>query len=243
MERSSRREFLRLSPRFDLFERFGQVNAQVIEKPPRTELRLSYRRVFEGSLILVLVLVIVPFRFLPFYGGQSPFQPVMQEIVKLEDIEQTRQENRPPPPLRPAIPIEVPSDEVLEDVTIASTEIDLAEEVAPPQEDFSEEEVFFLVVEEMPKIIGGMEELLKHIVYPEIALRSGIEGRVIVAAYVDERGRVVSTEVLRGLGVGLDEAAQRAVQKVKFIPGRQRGKPVKVRVAISVRFQIVGATE
>ncbi len=95
------------------------------------------------------------------------------------------------------------------------------------------------MVEELPQIIGGMEELQKYLVYPQLALRAGLEGTVFVQAYVDERGRVQKTEVIRGLGVGLDEAAQRAVEKLKFIPGRQRGKPRKVLVSIPVKFRII----
>ncbi len=237
----SGRGFLWDNPRFDVFERFGQVNARVITRPPKVDLQRSYKKVFEGSLIVALLLVIAAFRFMPVHKTESRVMAVVQESVQLEDIAQTRQENRPPPPPKPSIPIEELSDVgVLEDVTIASTELDVAQEVvsAPPQEAFADDEQFFVVVEEMPQIIGGMQELLKHVVYPKSALRAGIEGRVFVAAYIDKEGNVVKTEVLKGVGSGLDEAARRAVEQVKFIPGRQRGKPVRARVMIPVRFKL-----
>ncbi len=245
MERSSRREFLRLSPRFNVFERFGQVNAPVFAKPPEKDLRLHCPRTFECSLIAALLIVIFGFSFWPTYGEPTSYRPPVQEIVKVEDIEQTRQQNRPPPPPRPMIPIEMPADEMLEDVTIASTEIDLTQDMAPPppREGFGDEEKFFVAVEEMPQIIGGMEDLLKHLAYPDLALRAGVQGRVFVTAYVDREGNVVKTEVLQGVGVGLDEEAQRAVEKLKFIPGKQRGKPVRVRVVIPVTFAINKAHE
>ncbi len=235
-----RRKFLQYKSRFDVFERFGQVGAPVIVKSQRANLRLSSRRALECSLIATLLMIILAFRYWPVYERPSATQLITQEIVQLEDIEQTRQEKVRPPPPRPVIPIEVPSDELLDDVTIASTEIDLAEELAPPAPDsLSDEERYFVVVEELPQIIGGMEELQKYLVYPQLALRAGLEGTVFVQAYVDERGRVQKTEVIRGLGVGLDEAAQRAVEKLKFIPGRQRGKPRKVLVSIPVKFRII----
>ncbi|MFQ5797827.1 MAG: energy transducer TonB [Bacteroidota bacterium] len=236
-----RRGFLWNNPRFDIFERFGHINASVIARPPKVDLRQSYKKVFESSLIAVLLLLIVAFRFLPLAETKSRVMMVAQEIVQVEDIAQTRQDNRPPPPPKPPIPIEELSDVgVLEDVTIASTELDVSQEVvsAPPHEEFPDDEQFFVVVEEMPEIIGGMQEILKHVVYPKSALRAGIAGRVFVAAYVDKKGNVVKTEVLQGVGSGLDEAAQRAVEKVRFIPGRQRGKPVGARVMIPVRFEI-----
>ncbi len=241
MIRQPARGFLWNNPRFDVFKRFGPVNARVIARPRKVDLRQSYKKVFEGSLIVVLLAVIAAFRFMPVHKSEPRVLAVVQEVVQIEDIAQTLQENRPPPPPKPAIPIEVLSDEgLLEDVTIASTELEVAQEVvsAPPQVAVSDEEQFFVVVEEMPQIIGGMQELLKHVVYPKSALRAGIEGRVFVAVYVDKKGNVVKTEVVKGVGTGLDEAAQRAVAKVKFTPGKQRGKPVRARVMVPVRFQL-----
>ncbi len=54
----------------------------------------------------------------------------------------------------------------------------------------------------------------------------------------DEKGIVTKTEIAKGIGAGCDEAASWAVSKAKFIPGKQRGKPVKVRVSIPIRFRI-----
>ena len=241
MIRQPERGFLWNNPRFDVFERFGPVNARVIARPRKADLRQSYKKVFESSLIAALLLVIVAFRFMPVHKAEPRLMAVAQEIMQIEDILQTRQENRPPPPPKPSIPIEELSDAgLLQDVTIASTELEVAQEVvsAPPKDAFADDEQFFVVVEEMPHIIGGMQELLKHVVYPKSARRAGIEGRVFVAAYIDKEGNVVRTEVLKGVGSGLDAAAQRAVEKVKFTPGKQRGKPVRARVMIPVRFQL-----
>lgn len=219
--------------------RFGEVNSRVVEKTSEADLRRYYQKTWEVSLIVALLIVIVVFRFLPVYGSTVQINPGIQEVVEVEDIEQTRQENRPPPPPRPAIPVEVPSDEALEDITIASTEIDLSAEVAPPPpQDLFDEEQFFVVVEEMPQIIGGLDAIRKHLVYPDLAIRAGVQGKVFVLAFVDEKGNVVKAEVVKGIGAGCDEAAQHAVEKVKFIPGRQRGQPRKVRVMVPVHFAL-----
>jgi len=237
MSVGNRREFLNYSGRFDVFRRFGEVNARIVMKAPKADLRLSYKKALESSLAAALLVAIVTLRLLPVYNDESRIIPHAQEIVQLEDIEQTRQEQLPPPPPRPAIPIEVPADETLEDVTIASTELDLAQELPPPHVGWNEEG-FFVSVEEMPQIIGGMEEVLKHLVYPDLALRANVSGTVFVLVYVDEKGNVVKTEVAKGIGAGCDEAAQRAIEQVKFTPGKQRGKPLKVRVMIPMTFQI-----
>ena len=46
------------------------------------------------------------------------------------------------------------------------------------------------------------------------------------------------TVVLRGIGAGCDEEALRVIKLARFEPGRQRGKPVKVRYVIPVRLFI-----
>ena len=106
------------------------------------------------------------------------------------------------------------------------------------QNSFEREEQFFVAVEEMPEIIGGIESIQRNIVYPEGAIRAGIEGTVYVMAYVDENGNVVKADVLKGIGAGCNEASVAAVMKAKFKPGRHRGKPVKVRVIIPIRFEL-----
>ncbi len=97
---------------------------------------------------------------------------------------------------------------------------------------------FYVAVEQMPEPIGGIQAIQANIVYPEIAKRAGIEGTVYIEVFVDENGTVVKTAVVRGVGAGCDEAAMTAIQKMKFQPGLHRGKPVKVRLAIPIRFRL-----
>jgi protein TonB len=95
-----------------------------------------------------------------------------------------------------------------------------------------------MAVEEMPQLVGGMTALMKSLEYPELAIRAGIQGRVYIVAFVNEQGDVVRAEILKGIGGGCDEAALAAVKKAKFIPGKQRGKPVKTRISIPVEFKL-----
>jgi len=97
----------------------------------------------------------------------------------------------------------------------------------------------FLVVEEDPQLIGGLESLQRTIRYPEIARKAGIEGRVFVQFVVNEQGNVVNPIVTRGIGGGCDEAALEAVRKAKFQPGKQRGRPVKVQYSLPITFRLV----
>lgn len=214
-----------------------------LNKNPKADLRRTYKRVFEISLIITLVLLIVAFKFFPDIAGQEVVMEGPQELFTVEDIEQTRQEDRPPPPPKPPIPIEAPSEDVLEDIEISSTEIDFDAEIEappPPKEEkkIEEEPTYFVAVEEMPEPIGGIQAIQSKIKYPEIAKRAGVEGKVYVLAFVDESGNVTDAKIIKGLGAGCDEEALNAVKQTKFKPGKQRGKPVRVQVSIPIVFKL-----
>lgn len=214
-----------------------------LPKNPKVDIKLKYRKVFEISIAIALLLMILAFKYFPDVQGKQMAVESVQELVDVEDVEITKQETAPPPPPKPPIPIEAPSDEEIEDIEIQDTEIDLDEEVAapPPPMEEAEEEVpveFFVAVEEMPAPIGGIAAIQKNIIYPEIAKRAGVQGRVFIKAFVDETGVVRKAEVIKGIGAGCDEAAIDAVMKTRFKPGKQRGKPVKVQVSIPILFKL-----
>ncbi len=212
-------------------------------KNPKSDLRRTYRRNLEISTIISLAILIIAFKYFPDLAGKKLALDQTQELFTVEDIQQTKQENRPPPPPKPPIPIEAPADDVLEDIEIEDTEIDFSAEIEappPPKEDKKEETepIYFVAVEEMPSPIGGILGIQKKIVYPEIAKRAGVEGKVYILAFVDEKGVVTKAEVIKGIGAGCDEAALNAVLQTKFNPGKQRGKPVKVQVSIPIVFRL-----
>lgn len=214
--------------------------APLVRRDDRQQLGFPREVVFEGSMSSSLAITILAFLFFPNFTPATRVLQRSQEVVTIEEIEHTRQQLKAPPPPRPSIPIEAPGDEAPEDVEIGSTELNASLDVAPPppQSSSSEDEQYFVAVEEMPIVIGGVEAISRFLVYPDIALRAQVHGRVFVLAYVDENGLVTKAEILKGIGAGCDEAAIDAVKKVKFIPGKQRGKPVKVKVSIPVLFRI-----
>lgn len=75
--------------------------------------------------------------------------------------------------------------------------------------------------------------------YPELARRARMEGPVIIQATIDEQGNVVDTEVLRGLGLGLNDAAMAAVQQWKYTPTTYNGRPVSVLLTVTVQFVLI----
>lgn len=99
----------------------------------------------------------------------------------------------------------------------------------------------FVIVEEMPVFPGGdagrVKYLSEHIKYPTAAREIGIEGKVHVTFVVNEAGKVVETELLRGIGGGCDEEAMRVVSAMPdWKPGRQSGVAVRVKHTMAVNF-------
>ena len=221
-----------------------------IRKTEKADLRLRYPLYIELGLALTIGLLILAFRM--DLRSESTMQVAMaeQEVVQMEEIVQTQQDQRPPPPPRPPVPVEVPNDEILEDADLdldASLDLDapLADLPPPPpppptqtQQVEEVEPEIFVIVEQMPELIGGLPELQKLITYPEIAKKAGVEGRVIVQFVVNEQGAVVDPVVVRGIGAGCDEEAIRAVQQARFTPGKQRGKPVRVKMSLPITFKL-----
>jgi TonB family protein len=101
----------------------------------------------------------------------------------------------------------------------------------------------FDVVEQQPNPEGGMrgwnQYLAKNIKYPASARERGIEGTVIVVFEIHTDGSIHNVEILRGIGGGADEEAVRVVQNApNWEPGKQRGRAVKTRMRLPIRFKL-----
>lgn len=99
-------------------------------------------------------------------------------------------------------------------------------------------EDYFVAVEDMPELKGDLVSLQKKINYPETARKAGIEGKVIVQFIVNEQGEVEKPQVIRGIGGGCDKEALRVVKEAEFIPGKQRGKPVRVQFSLPITYRL-----
>ena len=108
-----------------------------------------------------------------------------------------------------------------------------------PDKTFAQQQDPYLpYAEVMPQPEGGIGEVYKHITYPEIAKKAGIEGKVYLLIYINEKGGVDDVKVIKSLGAGCDEAAIAGIKSVKFSPGKNKGVPVKVKLSLSVVFKL-----
>jgi len=101
----------------------------------------------------------------------------------------------------------------------------------------------FIVVEKMPEFAGGQAALLrylqKHLRYPGSALAAGVGGRVFMSFVVGADGSISDVTILKGLGYGLDEEAQRVVRQMPaWVPGYQSKHAVPVRFTLPITFAI-----
>lgn len=112
-----------------------------------------------------------------------------------------------------------------------------------PQNEIEDKNAVYNVVEEMPEYPGGMSAMMRFIVknlkYPEEAQRDGIKGRVLINFVVDVDGALTEIKVFQSVNPYLDKEAIRVVSSMpKWKPGRQKGKPVKVKYTIPINFSL-----
>ena len=223
-----------------------------LKKSPNASLEDKKLTYVLSGLVLVLSICYVAFEW------------TEKEVTKYEvtdtdfffeeeiDIQQTTQETPPPPPPPAVQEVEV-LNVVEDDVETETIEINTEDEkdvevvIAPPVEapvEEEEEEVIFMVVETMPEFPGGQQALFKYlgenVKYPVIAQENGIQGRVICQFVVNKDGSIVDVVVVRSSGEpSLDKEALRVINSMpKWKPGKQRGKPVRVKYTVPVNFRL-----
>lgn len=161
----------------------------------------------------------------PEFVDQSMDEEVVQEAPKAV-------ENKPAPPPPPPPP--------------------------PPAEDTDVE--IFKVVEEMPRFPGCeneatteakkacadkkmLEFIYKNIKYPAIARENGVEGTAVITFVVEKDGSVKDARIVRDIGAQCGQEALRVVNmmnesNLKWTPGKQRGRSVRVQFNLPVRFKL-----
>ena len=74
--------------------------------------------------------------------------------------------------------------------------------------------------------------------YPSAARSDEVEGKVGLEIVVDVAGRVTEARVLQRAGHGFDQAALDAVRRWRFTPAQKDGRAVRVRMPVTVEFQL-----
>ena len=207
---------------------------QLLKKDPKVDLLLKYRKTLEASMIFALLIMI--FTFYAFKKFEVGIKLPTSIDIKIEviDIPPTEQLQRPPPPARPAIPIESEDDELLDDVTIDETDVvfDQAPDAPPPPPPEEDEVYEFFAVSEKPELITKAVPQ-----YPDLARKAQIEGKVVITVTIDKKGNVENAVVFKSVPM-LDQAALAAAIQCKFKPAKQRDQFVRVKMNIPFDFHL-----
>jgi protein TonB len=202
------------------------------------------RIAFAVALVLHVILFFVTFP--SFQKGEV----APKEKEKIYVVQQVRfkppppqQQQEIPKPKAKKVPIPDPTPDEPEPIRI--------EEEIQPEVDLPDTDIVFDIPEgpppspepEGPIQVGG--DVLAPTKlnapdpqYTEIARKARVQGVVIVQAIISKDGRVENVKVLKGLGMGLDQAAVDAIKKWTFEPATLNGKPVAVYYNLTVNFRI-----
>lgn len=126
--------------------------------------------------------------------------------------------------------------------------------IAEPEPDVPD---FFMIVEEMPLFGDCFDKSLKkkerqkcsdaallsfiyqQIKYPSYAKEYGYSGTVVAEFIIDEQGNVTQPKILVDRGGGLGAEALRVIKKLpQWQAGKQRGRPVKVKMRLPIKFTL-----
>ncbi len=170
-----------------------------------------------------------------------PEPPV--SIMKLTDFKEDI-------PIAPAIPLEPPPvnyQNTIESIAVVMVETDeipdnvivSAEPLRGAVYGYEQEDYLPMHKVSIPPLFSE-QEIRRGLVYPAIALKSGIEGTVYLELFVDQRGEIQKITIMKEDPVekGFGEAAVKAFQGVRCTPAQANGVPVAVRYRYPVRFSI-----
>ncbi|HDP98668.1 MAG TPA: energy transducer TonB [bacterium] len=191
---------------------------------------LLYKKNLKRSTIFALLIIIFIFQAFPKFNLVQPgAEDVVFTTLTIEDIPVTRQGTRLKPPPKPAVPIPSEDDLIPDDITIEKTELDLNLYPEPIGDGWlSGAPVIF-----QPRPIY---EVIPE--YSQELQKKGIQGRVKLHLYINEKGLVEQVVVLENTtGSQLcAEAAKRAAQKGRYLPAKKSGKPTDIWITRSYTF-------
>lgn len=242
-----------------------KLNVMESKKNPKLDIGSNSSLYFAIGLNIMLFFTYSALELKTYDTVDNSLDILQLEAEIEEDIPITEQIKTPPPPPPQAVPeiiTIVENIEEIEETVIESTEInqeDAIEEVVEVEDVAVEEmdediSVPFSVVENVPVFPGCkgknnaalkacfqekiQAHLVKHFRYPETAMEMGIYGKVFVLFEINKDGYVSGIRT-RGPDKLLESEAARIVGLLpKMIPGKQRGKAVRVPYSIPINFQL-----
>ncbi|NQV16127.1 energy transducer TonB [bacterium] len=212
----------------------------MITQYPWVSVKAQERKYIEIGIMITMLIGIITLYSVPTFGNKVTHKEEYKAPpLEVFSIPATIQAPEMIIPIRPSIPVESEDEDIDPDLPLnlffePKDVFLLMPPAAPPLPDIFMEP---WMVSELPIPVGGYGELMRKVIYPEIAKEVGIQGTVTIEALIGKDGLIKNARVLSGVPkTGLDEAALTAVLQTTFHPALQMGKPVAVRMSIPIVF-------
>jgi len=231
-----------------------------IKKSAKADLDGRRTQGFFLGAVLVLAVLFVALEY-DWTAGDEDYDPeALENIVKEIDLEALKEEERIPLIKEPVM--ERPQSAEEFNVVEEEPQVELKDEIAPPETDVELKTVDevedaeqptvvdmennplnFRVVEELPEFPGGAVELMKwltkNLKYPTSAQQRKVQGKVVAQFIVNIDGSISNIELLTHVDPSLDREALRVVRLMpKWKAGKQDAKPCRTQVCIPIVFKL-----
>ena len=230
-----------------------------LKKNPRVDLYRMNNLFYAIGLCVSLLLVTIMIEWKTYNYSKLVDTPTQHdEFLEVYDVPHTEQPPPPPPKqtiIQPEIIAVADNEKVMADLDI-QLDVEITEDMVineqqavdisgltldEPEKEESQE--VFIIVEEQPEPMGGMEAFYAYVgenlEYPRRAILNRTVGKVFLQFIVERDGKIGNVKVLKGIGDGCDEEAVRVIKSAPaWKPGKQRGRPVRVRIIVPVAFKL-----
>ena len=215
---------------------------------------------FLMGVVLVLSLLYVALEYDWTVSDDEYDAETLENIVKELDLEALKEEERIP--LLKEQVVERPQSADKLNIVDEELEVELEDEMAPPENDTELKRVDevenpeqptavdmennplnFRIVEQLPEFPGGavefMKWLTKNLRYPASAQQRKVQGKVLAQFIVNTDGTISNIEILKSVDASLDREAMRVLRLMpQWKPGQQDAKPCRTQVCIPIVFKL-----
>jgi periplasmic protein TonB len=221
-----------------------------LKKSKKADLERNRTSFLQIGLLLALSLTLIAFDWKTKPDESKRDKYFSETLFEPEVIQNTRREDPKPQIIQKKltdilniVPDEIVIDENFNFNVEANPDtrfdfIGFTDEVEKIEETFD-----FLPIEDMPTFNGGnpaiefRKYISQNLHYPEIAAENGVKGKVYVQFVINTKGQLVDAEIIGAVDPALDKEALRVIlTSPLWSPGKQRGKPVKVRFTFPIAF-------
>lgn len=164
----------------------------------------------------------------------ASFKPVKDELAVT-----------PPPTIKELENVQIGPIDIAGEKGAAPTSVEITGENSSGGTGTAPESIIYgtETLERMPEFAGGLagwaKYLQRNLRYPERAVESETQGRVVVSFVVETDGSLSHVHVISGIGSGCDEEALRVLKKApNWTPGIQNGHPVRVQYTLPIAFRL-----